>query len=162
MASLARTFALSAPTRSARQAVDPVLLQRADHLGLQPEIGDRRHHALGHGVHHARLGKNVDESCDCAIRPRRLRRHAVECFIPHRRHDRRFDDAVGEQFQGDPLCLAAVPIGLDQVAAGGGNLQIGGQSQFSRRRGDGPAQQVGLAGGRIDVNFPKHLGSSSP
>ncbi len=86
----------------------------------------------------------------------------IQRFPSHLRHDRLFHDGVGEQFHGNPLDLAAVPIGLDQVAAGGDNLQIGGQTKFGGRRGDGPAQQVGLAGGRIDVNFPKHRGSSSP
>ena len=65
------------------EALDPVLLQRADHLGLQPEIFDRRHHALGHGVHDARLGKNVDEQGE-GKKGRRGRKGRRETRMPRR------------------------------------------------------------------------------
>ena len=86
----------------------------------------------------------------------------IQFVIPYHCHDHHFDDAIGEQLYGNAFRLATVPIGLDQVSAGGCHLQIGGQSKFGRRCGDGPAQQVGLAGGRVDVNFPKHRGSFWP
>ena len=44
------------------------------------------------------------------------------------------DHAIGQQFVGDPLDLAAIEIALDQVAAGGGDGQIVGQIQVRRRR----------------------------
>ena len=49
------------PSRSSDRPPIQIFLQRADGLGPDAEIGDRRQHALGHRVHHARLRQHVDQ-----------------------------------------------------------------------------------------------------
>ena len=95
MASLARTLAAERGKLLVVQPGDPVLLERADGVGPNAEIGDGRHGALGHGVHHARLGQDVDQ-------PGPARGRIGQRGIAHRRDHRAFDHAIGQQLGGDP------------------------------------------------------------
>ena len=66
------------------------------------------------------------------------------------------------KFPCDAFGLAAVPVGLDQIAPRGRTSRSAASPSSAAAAGDRSAQQIGLAGGRINVNFPKHRGSSSP
>ena len=135
-------------------AVTGELLERADGLGLKTKIGDGRHGALGHGIHHARLRQDVNP-----MRP--AVGQLVQRRIAHRRHHGPLDHAIGQQFVGDSRHLGAVEIAFDQVAANRGDGQLGGQMQFGGRGGHFRSADVRLALGGVNVNFPKHRGSSS-
>jgi hypothetical protein len=75
---------------------------------------------------------------------------------------RPLDHPIGQQFGGNPLDLAAVQLALDQVSTGGRDLKMIGQVQFGGGGGHLAGGQIRLPLGRVDVNFPKHRGSSWP
>ncbi len=94
------------------------------------EIGDGRQRALGHGVHHARLGQHVDQNAGwAAARVPPFRRMVDSCTRPTRRTGsaphpppapppsaRRRDRPA---IPGDRARPDVVQIALDQIAAGG-------------------------------------------
>ncbi len=110
MASLARTLEHSSGSLLVGQAGDPVLLERADGLGAEAEIGDGRRGALGHRVHHAGLGQHVDQvvgGLAAAGKISAARRPARQRPLHH---------AVGQQLVGDAADLRRVEVALDQIA----------------------------------------------
>ena len=138
----------------AGEIADPVLLERADGIGLDSEIGDRLQGALGHRVHHARLGQHVHKT------PRPGRRRPLQGGISHSGDHGALDDRVGKQFAGNPVDLVDGEIALNEITSGGRHGEVFGQAEIGRIGGGLLGDQVGLAFGRVDVNFPKHRGSS--
>ncbi len=132
---------------------DPILPQCAGRLGLDLEIGNRRQGTLRHGVRHARLGQNVDQ-------PPVGLRWIGEDRVADRGHDGPFHHAVGQQFGGNSFHLLLIELALDQISTRARYGQIGRQSQVGGLSNNQIGNQVGLPFGRIDVNFPKHRGSS--
>ena len=124
-------------------------MQRADRVGPQAQIGQRLLGALGHRIHHARLGQHVNQLGQAG---RRLN----QCPIAQRRHDGPLDDRIDQQPMGGAFDRRAIEIALDQISAGTGQLQIGHDVELRGLRGDGVRRAIGLAGQRINVNFPQH------
>ena len=150
-----------------------IFFERADCFGANAQTGDGLHGTLGHRVHDARLRQHVDPMRPAGWQP------GQRC-IAHRRHHRAFHNAIGEQLVGDPLDLPAVELALNQEPPSGSDGQglccgrPGGASrpgvpaarnvrqdvQFGCCCGCFPRPKVRLALGGVNVNFPKHRGSS--
>ena len=159
MASLASTLLHSSSSRSSSAARRSQYLRSVRTASaLRSQIGDRRQRALRHRVHHARLGQHVNHL------PARGPRGAVELRrvgidqprVAHPRHDGPLDDAVGQQLADHAADLLVVKVALNQIPLSGRHAQPIGDPQIGRRRGHGRARPIGLARGRIDVNFPQH------
>ena len=84
----------------------------------------------------------------------------TERRIAGQRHHGALHDAIGQQFTGDSHNLALIEVALDQVGPGGGHGEMVGQVQFGGGSNHVARRQVRLPVGGVDVNFPKHHGSS--
>ncbi len=131
------------------EAGNPVFRQRAHALHVVARIGGGFHRALGHRVHHARLGQHVNQQrpgLACLGKPR----------IVHRSDDDALDDRIGQQLVGQPLGIGLRQVALDQVAMRRIDVERGCQSQLGRFGGHLLGAAVGATFARMDVNFPKH------
>jgi hypothetical protein len=88
-------------------------------------------------------------------------RRPAQGRVAHRGQNGALDHAIGQQLMGDPLDLAGIQRALDQKAMTGGDDEVVSHAQFGRGCGDLPAHEVRLSFGCVNVNFPKHHGSSS-
>ena len=166
MASLARTLAASSRKPLRRAGRRSSISSACGPPRPDAEIGDGRQRALGHRVHHARLGQDVNQPG--AVRPsRNAANRAVatqrggEHPSPTAATTVRSTTRSASSSSGDPLHLARSSA-LDQIAAGGGDWpdRSANPSSAAAAATSRP-NRSGWPVGRIDVNFPKHRGSSS-
>jgi hypothetical protein len=80
-------------------------------------------------------------------------------YVPDRRDDGLLDDYVGQQLRRQSGDLLFVEFALNQKSPGGMDPQICGDSQFGGGGFYLSGGKIGLACGRMDINFPEHRGS---
>ena len=133
---------------SVGQLGEPVFLQGANGVGVQAEIGQRLARA-GHRIHHARLGENMNQL-------RQTRRRGEGAPITQRRDDRTFDDGIDQEPQRG---LARSHRGQTRPGSdirGHKPALDRGDAQLRGLGGNAMRGTIGLAGQRINVNFPQH------
>ena len=134
------------------QTRDPVLAKRPHFLDRQAKVGDGMTSALRDRIHDARFQQNMDKPSGRIGAGGRL----GERLGAHRRDAHRFDHRVGEQFAGQSSGVGRLQVAFQQVAVGRANGQLARETEIGSRRRHGPSRQIGLASGRIDINFPQH------
>jgi hypothetical protein len=89
-----------------------------------------------------------------------VRGEGKQRVIPYNGNNRSLHNHVGQQFIGQPGDLLFVEFPLDQKPPGGMHAQIRGDSKLGGGGFNLSGGKIGLACGRMDINFPEHRGSS--